>query len=324
MPQPTMPAESTKVPAGTGWYQNSLGDTLVVFDAVDTFRLGSDVPASGGFDCLPMHERRIPRRFAIATREVTVRDFRRYEEDRLRLLQDRREEAVTKTDSERVQQLDLQIEVLRRRILNRKSSSHLDHPISDITWFEAAAYCRWLSEQEKIPDDQQCYPSVDVIEDLYAQFQPLEIEPQALARVGYRLPTAAEWEYACRAGTETRYSFGILSSEYSGQYAWTLENSHNETSPTGQLLPNDAGLCDMLGNVCEWCHDWKLDLPEPSSNEVVIDGSDARRGALREVRGGSFRDLIADIHSAARTGVRPEQGDRTVGFRIARTVEVKE
>jgi serine/threonine protein kinase/formylglycine-generating enzyme required for sulfatase activity len=323
-PRPTMPAAGAIIPTDARWYQNSMADTLVLFDRVDAFRMGSNTGISGGFDSLPVHQRRIPRRFAIATREVTVREFRRYEEDRLRTLQSRREEAVAQNDSMKTQQLDRQIEEFRLRNLNRKTSDNPDHPISDVTWFEAAAYCRWLGEQEGTANDQHCYPPVDIIEELFARAQPLEIESSALERVGYRLPTAAEWEYACRAGSESRYPFGILSKEYSGQYAWTLENSHNETSPTGQLLPNDAGLYDMLGNVCEWCHDWKLDLPTQSSEEVIVDGGDVRRGAQREVRGGSFRDLIADIHSSARTGLQPDQGDRTVGFRIAKTIEIKD
>ena len=82
----------------------------------------------------------------------------------------------------------------------------------------------------------------------------MRIRADALQRTGYRLPTEAEWEYACRAGAMTSRYYG-LSEELLGQYAWYLTNTLGDRArPCGSLLPNDLGLFDMLGNVYEWCN----------------------------------------------------------------------
>ena len=82
----------------------------------------------------------------------------------------------------------------------------------------------------------------------------MKIVPDALERPGYRLPTEAEWEYACRAGAVTSRYYG-RSVELLGKYAWYLQNSQDRAWPCGQLLPNELGLFDMLGNVYEWCQE---------------------------------------------------------------------
>ncbi len=109
---------------------------------------------------------------------------------------------------------------------------------------------------------------------------------------GYRLPTEAEWERACRAGT-TGKRYGKKK-----KIAWYAENSNGATHPVGQKLPNDWGLRDMLGNVWEWCQD--------------------RRGSRRVVRGGSWLDYARYCRAAARYAIDPELRNLNVGFRWSR------
>ena len=101
-----------------------------------------------------------------------------------------------------------------------------------------------------MPKDQWCYlPNEDGAYD-----EGMTIPADVLKRTGYRLPTEAEWEYACRAGTITSRYYG-LSIDLLGKYAWYQANSQDHAWPCGSLLPNDLGLFDMLGNVYEWCQD---------------------------------------------------------------------
>ena len=111
----------------------------------------------------------------------------------------------------------------------------------------AAHYCNWLSEQEGLPRDQWCYVPNEAGE--YAE--GMTIPADVLERTGYRLPTEAEWEYACRAGAVTSRYYGA-STDLLGAYAWYQANSKDHAWACGSLLPNDLGLFDMLGNQFEW------------------------------------------------------------------------
>jgi formylglycine-generating enzyme required for sulfatase activity len=125
----------------------------------------------------------------------------------------------------------------------------------------------------------------------------------------YRLPTEAEWEYACRAGTTTKYSFGDSESEL-GEYAWYRANSGNTTHPVGGRKPNAWGLYDMHGNVKEWCQDWYEDYP----SGPVTDPTGAASGSRRVLRGGSFFVQSSYVRSATRNNRVSNSG-----FRPART-----
>lgn len=131
----------------------------------------------------------------------------------------------------------------------------------------------------------------------------------------YRLPTEAEWEYACRAGSDTKFSFGD-EDQVLEEYAWHGYNSKGRTNPVGQKKPNAWGLYDMHGNVWEWCQDWYGPYPE----NHVSDPKGPLSGEARVCRGGSYAFDISHNRSAIRGKLHPKArgifGDR--GFRIAK------
>src|ERR1043165_723952 len=116
----------------------------------------------------------------------------------------------------------------------------------------------------------------------------------------YRLPSEAEWEYACRAGTTTAYSFGDDNSML-GQYAWFSENSEKKTHPVGQKKPNQLGLFDMHGNVWQWCQDLYGDYPQ----KEVVDPTGPEEGKQPVLRGGSWAYSPDRCRSAVRIKVLP-------------------
>jgi formylglycine-generating enzyme len=158
-----------------------------------------------------------------------------------------------------------------------------EQPAGGVSWLEAAEFCRRLSE-----DEQKTY----------------------------RLPTEAEWEYACRAGADTLFSFGNYPANLD-QYGWFADNSNESTHAVGRKKPNLWGLCDMHGNVSEWCLDRYASDFYRRSPDADPEGPGA--GALRVVRGGSWGDKIANVRCAARTGKRPDQHSDGTGFRVVRT-----
>jgi len=152
-------------------------------------------------------------------------------------------------------------------------------PVESVNWYDVVAFCSKLSDQE---GDQ------------------------------YRLPTEAEWEYACRAGTSTAYSFGDDVSVL-GEYAWSHDNS---THPVGELKPNAWALYDMHGNVWEWCSDWH----GPYGNKkVVSDPTGPASGEDRVLRGGPYY-LLEIIRAAFRLNNIPAYRRHSYGFRLARTI----
>jgi serine/threonine protein kinase/formylglycine-generating enzyme required for sulfatase activity len=161
----------------------------------------------------------------------------------------------------------------------------LDCPVQGINSRMAAAYCNWLSDQEGIPKEQWCYDS-DGPKENY------------LRLTGYRLPTEAEWEYACRAGAVTSRFYGE-SEELLGEYAYYQQNSGGRSWPVGSKKPNDFGLFDMHGNVWCWCQD-------SAKVEPVL-------------RGGSFLDPASNVRTTHRWRVWPLFRNTGVGFRPART-----
>jgi eukaryotic-like serine/threonine-protein kinase len=137
----------------------------------------------------------------------------------------------------------------------------------------------------------------------------------------YRLPTEAEWEYACRAGSTTRFCFGDDEAKLE-EYAWYVKNSDSKTHPVGQKKPNAWGLYDMHGNVWEWCQDWYGKYPagpltdpeggpEPGFWKKLVYG--------RVLRGGSWYGYAGFTRSAFRNHF-PDFRNYLIGFRVARAL----
>ena len=159
-----------------------------------------------------------------------------------------------------------------------------DNPVEKVSWNDAVEFCRKLSE----------------------------LPAEKAAGNVYRLPTEAEWEYACRAGTTTKYSFGDDESEL-GNYAWSLENSGDKTHPVGGKKPNAWGLYDMHGNVCEWCRDW---YDEFSRGELT-DPPGPVTGSGRVIRGGGSSLAAEHCRSTSRLWSRPTDRFSGFGFRVS-------
>jgi len=137
----------------------------------------------------------------------------------------------------------------------------------------------------------------------------------------YRLPTEAEWEYAARAGSNGKYSFGDDENRLS-EYAWVFGNSGNTTHPAGQKKPNTWGLYDMHGNVWEWAQDWyegNYDCDYSRDSPSTTDPRGLRSGLDRVIRGGGLSGTAANCRSAFRHYFSPGLRFNSIGFRLLRT-----
>jgi formylglycine-generating enzyme required for sulfatase activity len=126
------------------------------------------------------------------------------------------------------------------------------------------------------------------------------------------LPTEAKWEYACRAGSKTRFGFGHDDGDL-GDYAWYTKNSDSKTHPAGQKKPNEWGLYDMHGNVWEWCADWHADS---YANANKTDPTGPANGSHRVLRGGTWCNGPGYCRSTIRYGGSPDYRNIINGFRV--------
>jgi formylglycine-generating enzyme required for sulfatase activity len=184
-------------------------------------------------------------------------------------------------------------------------------PIGGVTWYEAAAYCNWLSKQEGIDKDQWCYET-----NLLGQVTKLKAN--YLSLTGYRLPTEAEMEYATRAGALTSRYYGETE-DLLPRYAWYLKNAQEKTRPVGSLKPNDLGLFDMQGNVYTWCQERYKSYPQGPGEEAEEDIYSTNTQNSRVLRGGSFIYQASLVRSAFRNLYVPALRYNYGGFRPART-----
>jgi len=201
-----------------------------------------DLLANGDFDERPVHTVKITKPFYMGSFEVTNFQYELFEPEHKLL---RGKNGLSKGD---------------------------DEPVIFVNWYQAKAFCDWLSEKQGLP---------------------------------YRLPTEAEWEYACRAGTTTNFYTGdILSKEFSDKNGKQLD--------VGQTRPNSWGLYDMHGNVEEWCQDWY----GPYVDGFAIDPVGYTEGNVRVTRGGSHGTCAYYLRSANRMGTVPEDKHEFIGFRV--------
>jgi sulfatase modifying factor 1 len=168
-------------------------------------------------------------------------------------------------------------------------------PVERVSWFDAVKFCNQLSEKMGLE------PVYKIVGEQVAWQKE---------KNGFRLPTEAEWEYACRAGTIDYYSSPI------DGIAWYYENSGRSTQGVGQKKPNDFGLYDMLGNVWEWVWDWYAGYPsEPTDNPSGPD-----TGSYRVGRGGSWFSGAHYCRSAIRGGDGPGSRGGDLGVRLSRSL----
>ncbi len=176
-----------------------------------------------------------------------------------------------------------------------------NYPVLHVSWYDAAHYCNWLSQQSGLT---QVYDF---------QINTLIILPVAN---GYRLPTEAEWEYAAAAGATAG------DQPYAGRgslnaLAWYSGNASGRVHIAATRRPNAFGLSDLTGNVWEWCHDW-YDARSYEKNRDAADRSGPSAGQERTLRGGSWNNNRAHCRLANRSSRYPDFRDGSIGFRVAR------
>ncbi len=267
------------------WFANSQGQSFAVLHGPMEFMMGSpeDEP-----DREPLEffwQLTIDRTFAIGMKEVTSEEFKRFEP---------------------TGGAPMSIEW------------GSDYPACRMSYYQAAQYCRWLSEQEGIPEDQMCYPPIPQIKE---GFKPY---PNYLRRTGYRLPSEAEMEFYMRAGASTRFCFGDWE-ELFGEYGWYVKNAYDKARPTGLLKPNDFGLFDVHGNVREWGQEWIShaggdETMKTMQRKYSFDIEDmtpiVNIGHYRIMRSGGFRDYSFNARCARRDKQPPFAQLVDVGIRL--------
>jgi len=187
-----------------------------------------------------------------------------------------------------------------------------NHPVYFISWYDAIEYCNKRSLKEGLT------PAYDINKTRKDPNNKSTVDKDKWTvkwnknANGYRLPTEAEWEYACRAGTETAYNTG--SDKISDNIGWYKANSGNMTQPVGRKSPNKWGLYDMHGNVWEWCWDWygEYEVADKKNTNGPVFGD------YRVVRGGSWDSGARYLHSADRLYESPNKRTYFIGFRIVR------
>jgi formylglycine-generating enzyme required for sulfatase activity len=310
--QPEIAAINEPIAAPDMIFVNSIGMELVPVRQ-GTFLMGSresaqdlapldDLQAARFRDEQPQHPVLISRPFAMGRFEVTIDQFRRFVN-----------EAGYRTDAERDGQGGFAFhadshEFRWGKQFNWQNTGWIqtrDHPVVNVSWNDATAFCRWLSETE--------------------------------GRL-YRLPTEAEWEYACRAGTETHYSSGdsveqlaaaanlgdesfrrFIRPDYSDVVPAAGQEGPAFTTPVGCFQPNSFGLHDMHGNVFEWCADRYS--TEYYQQSPLVDPKGPSSGTKHVIRGGSYFNSPFYSRSSFRNGFPPQARVPYLGFRVVMEME---
>jgi formylglycine-generating enzyme required for sulfatase activity len=168
------------------------------------------------------------------------------------------------------------------------ATANTNRPVEQVTWYNATNYCAALTQRERLAG-------------------------RVATNAVYRLPTEAEWEYAGRGWTSTRFSYGDdIGYTNLTNYAWYVDNSGDTTHPAGEKLPNPWGLYDMHGNVWEWCQDWYGDY----AGGIAVDPRGPDTGSLRVIRGGGWSGNAGYCRSAFRYFNYPGGRADFIGFRV--------
>jgi serine/threonine protein kinase/formylglycine-generating enzyme required for sulfatase activity len=303
------------------WYVNREGQTMVVFAGPIEFLMGSPPTDSAGDPREAQHKQLINRTFALATKTVTLEQFRVFKPGYL-------------------------VGEVEQWVPSENC------PVVMTNWFRAAEYCNWLSKREGLPQSEWCYePFVDtnalpalaassvgllagppvplpaisalVPDRAEPKYGPgMRLAPNYLHRIGYRLPTQAEMEFATRAGSVTCRYFGETE-ELMPHYVWYRKNTNERLSPVGGKKPNDFGLFDMLGNVYCWCQENDRHLQKCKDRGVMEDREDYDPITIdvsRVTYGGSYDESPMWLRAGGRNHTSPLNGGGDLGFRLARTL----
>ena len=263
------------------WYVNGQGQTMVAIPGPVEFVMGSPPTEADRRNDENQHKKRIGRTFAIASKSVTMEQYQKL--------------AKSYNDGE------------------AKYHRMADLPVIGMSWYQAAAYCNWLSKKEGIDEKEWCYEIKGDVTKLRENYLSLS---------GYRLPTEAEMEYVTRAGAVTSRYFGETE-ELLPKYAWYTKNSQEKTWPVGSLKPNDLGLFDVQGNAYTWCQESYKAYPTGKGEEAAEDKEDElviSPTKSRVLRGGSFLYQASVLRSALRNNDVPSYRIFSNGFRVARTL----
>jgi len=185
-------------------------------------------------------------------------------------------------------------------------------PVINVSWWDAIAYCNWLSQKEGLPVAYRLEGEVDEGQLLDSSGN---LTTDITKVVGYRLPTEAEWEYVARGGNKSK-SYKYSGSDNVNDVAWYASNSGGKTQEVGKKAPNELGLYGMSGNVWEFCSNWFGSY----SSSAQTNPYNSTAGWLRVPRGGGWNNDAALTRVACRGFIDPTLTYVNIGFRIARTV----
>jgi formylglycine-generating enzyme required for sulfatase activity len=282
---------------------NSIGMKLALIKP-GRFMMGSATDSQGHLDDELQHEVEITKPFYLGVYEVTIGQFRAFVRD-----------TGFKTEAESDSDGGHGYDPVKKQWDGREPKKRFDwqntgweqtdgHPVVNVAWSDAKEFCDWLSQKEKKQ---------------------------------YRLPTEAQWEYACRAGTQTRFYSGdkdsdlekvaniadvSVKSKYRDiSWAVSWNDKHPFTAPVGQFKPNTFGLFDMHGNVWEWCADWYDRRYYQKSPPKDPPGPSSSPEGKRVIRGGAWDTAARPCRAAHRGRRTPDFRDDSLGFRVAMTDE---
>ena len=288
--------------SGESVVTNSIGMQLIRIP-IGEFWMGSPSGESGRWEGEHRHRVAITKSIYMGIHEVTIDQFQQF----VNATAYRTAAEIDRTGGFGFDVAQSPIKGRYDRVFNWSSPGYAQtgqHPVANLTWNDANAFLQWLSREES---------------------------------VRYRLPTEAEWEYACRAGGDTTFQNGLTSEEVTtignvadqsltvagvdfdqdpGFAFATTDDGHVFTAPAGSFRPNAFGLFDMTGNVCEWCSDWFED--NYYLNSPAVDPPGPESGVFRVFRGGGWQAWSRQFRSANRARFEPDFRAAFLGFRVVR------